>query len=271
MDNKDFDIKNGILYNYNSKESHVVIPKRVTKIGRDAFYNCTSLTSIELPNSLTSIGNNAFRNCVNLKSINIPNSVTEIGMAAFYNCINLLDITIPNSVTSIGDDAFNSCRSLMGINIPNSVKKIGNWAFWCCTSLKNIEIPNSMSTIGVGAFCGLPIIKPLYNEKGNLRVFKSFNADWICRGFQYKVGKSYHQDGKIYCCENGFHACTNPLSVFDYYHGELSGIHFAEVELSGEISFAVTCDKVAASDIKIVRELTVQELCDIYNKMKKEK
>ena len=43
---------------------------------------------------------------------------------------------------------------------------------------------------------------------------------------------------------------------------------FAEVELSGEVSWAD--DKVAASDIKIIRELTLQELFDIYNSMEKE-
>ena len=112
-------------------------------------------------------------------------------------------------------------------------------------------------------------VKPQYNENGALRAFKGFLRNWTCRGFQYEVGKSYHQDGKIKCCENGFHACINLLDVFNYYYGQLDTLHFAEVELSGEMDFNGKDSKVAASDIKIVRELTVQEMFDIYNKMKK--
>jgi hypothetical protein len=70
------------------------------------------------------------------------------------------------------------------------------------------------------------------------------------------------------CCKNGFHACPNPLDVFNYYSGDLSKLHFCEVELSGEMDWFG--DKYAASDIRIIRELSVKELADIYNSMEKE-
>ena len=82
----------------------------------------------------------------------------------------------------------------------------------------------------------------------SLRAFKAFHEDWTCRGFKYNIGKAYHQDGKIKCCSNGFHACCNPLAIFGYYYGDMTKRCFAEVELSGEVSWAD--DKVAASDIK---------------------
>ena len=80
----------------------------VTRIGDEAFYDCSGLTSIEIPNSVTSFGFAAFYNCSGLTSIEIPNSVTSIGSYAFYNCSGLTSIEIPNSVTTIGRYAFYS-------------------------------------------------------------------------------------------------------------------------------------------------------------------
>ena len=95
-------------------------------IGRESFYDCTSLTNITIPNGVTSIGDGAFNNCTSLTNITIPNGVTSIGGWAFSGCTSLTSITIPNSVTGIGDYAFYSCTSLTNITIPNSVTGIGD-------------------------------------------------------------------------------------------------------------------------------------------------
>ena len=41
----------------------------VTSIGNEAFYNCYSLTAINIPDGVTSIGNNAFQNCRELYDV----------------------------------------------------------------------------------------------------------------------------------------------------------------------------------------------------------
>ena len=62
----------------------------MTKIGTDAFFNCSRLTQIFLPESVTSIGNYAFERCTNLTSIKIPDNVENIGSGAFGYCTNLM-------------------------------------------------------------------------------------------------------------------------------------------------------------------------------------
>ena len=115
----------------------------------NAFFGCSSLTSITIPNSVTSIGNSAFSNS-GLTSITIPNSVTSIGNSVFRDCA-LTSITIPNSVISIGHNAFSGCGTLASITIPNSVISIGNGAFNGC-AFRSITIPNSVTSIGVETF-----------------------------------------------------------------------------------------------------------------------
>ena len=67
---------------------------------------------VTLPNGLTKIGDNAFFECSNLTSITIPDTVTTIEKGAFSTCRKLERISIPSSVTTIGDDAFKECDSL---------------------------------------------------------------------------------------------------------------------------------------------------------------
>jgi len=141
----------GAFYECSSLNS-IEIPDDVTSIGNVAFYNCSSLNSIEIPDDVTSIGDYAFQNCSSLTFIEIPNSVTSIGSGAFYNCSSLTSIEIPNSVTSIGGNAFYNCSSLASVEIPDSVTSIGNYAFYNCSDLTSIEIPDSVTSIGSDVF-----------------------------------------------------------------------------------------------------------------------
>ena len=149
------------FYNCGSLTS-VNIPSSVTEIGERAFKECTSLTSVNIPSSVTLIGIGAFYGCTSLTSVNIPSSVTLIGSGAFYGCTSLTSVNIPSSVKEIGSSVFEGCSSLTSVNISSGVTEIGYYAFYKCTSLISVNIPSSVKEIGNGAFSGCNSLKSIY-------------------------------------------------------------------------------------------------------------
>ncbi len=83
-----------------------VIPNSVTEIGDYAFYECSSLKSIDIPNSVTEIGENAFSGCKSLESITI-------------RCKDIDNIKIEDSF--FNDNIFNECV----LHIPSETR----WAY----------------------------------------------------------------------------------------------------------------------------------------------
>ena len=83
-------------------------------------------------------------------------------------------------------------------------------------------------------------------------MYKGFDKDLKCRGYQYEEGKEYVHEGEVKACEGGFHACGNPFDVLDFYAP--NGFHrFCEVEGSGEEDKR---DKISSFEkIKIVAEI----------------
>lgn len=65
-----------------------------------------------------------------------------------------------------------------------------------------------------------------------MKVYKGFNKNLQCRGFQYEVGKEYETDQAV-ICERGFHACEMPLDVLKYYEPG-SGSRYCEADLEAE-------------------------------------
>ena len=86
-------------------------------------------------------------------------------------------------------------------------------------------------------------------------MYKGFDKDLKCRGYQYEVGKEYVHEGEVKACRSGFHACENPFDVLDFYAP--SELHrFCEVEVSGKEDKQYKQDnKSSFEKIKIVAEL----------------
>ena len=120
------------------------------------------------------IGKYAFRDCKSLTSVIIPSSVTEIREYAFDGCISLKNVNIPSSVTEIECGAFSGCHSLTSVNIPSSVTSIGKYAFFYCSGLKSIYVyAETVPSIGAGAFNGFDSENcTLYVPKGTYDVYR---------------------------------------------------------------------------------------------------
>ncbi|EBM6158388.1 hypothetical protein D2G81_24210 [Salmonella enterica] len=88
--------------------------------------------------------------------------------------------------------------------------------------------------------------------------FKGFNKDLKCRDFQFKIGKTFHHDGKVEACGSGFHACECPFDVFSYYPPAES--RYAETISFGVIDREEIGDtKIASASITIKAELTLPQ------------
>ena len=92
------------------------------------------------------------------------------------------------------------------------------------------------------------------DNKNIIHSYKGFDKDLKCRGFAYEIGKDYEQDGKIKCCNNGFHACEFPLDVFNYYAPGRNS-RYCTVTQSGITDKEEGDSKVASSKIHIETEI----------------
>ena len=195
-----------VLSNPSKYTGDVVIPAEitvddkkytVTSIGNNAFYGCTSLTSIELPSTITSIGTNAFYNvsatfkvpfasALAYKAFDelknktfegqnidglyyLPTSETEVEVTMNPTKYSG-DIVIPDTisvdsikykVTSIGYRAFYNCSNLTSIDIPESISFIGPNAFVNCSSLTSLTIPSKVGYFDKSCCSGCTSLKTL--------------------------------------------------------------------------------------------------------------
>ena len=97
--------------------------------------------------------------------------------------------------------------------------------------------------------------------------YKVFNKDWTCRRFQYKVGESYEIDKEPKVCNTGFHFCLKVSDCFNFYDFTYEN-KVAEVEAYGDIDQEEDGSKYCTNKIRIVREITQDEVLRFVNEGK---
>ena len=174
---------------------------QVTHIGRQAFYNCKDLTSIEIPEGVTHIDYYAFVDCDCLEMPELPNSLISIDGEAFSYCDNITSVYIPRNVAYIAPFAFYGCditdyicstrnqyyKTVNGVpyskdmtrleayppssegttfEIPTTVEIIQSGAFSSADKLTEITIPEGVTWIGASAFRNCDGLESIYIPDG---------------------------------------------------------------------------------------------------------
>jgi hypothetical protein len=94
--------------------------------------------------------------------------------------------------------------------------------------------------------------------------YKAFDRNFTCRGFHYKVGKTYEFDGNIELCKAGFHFCENIADCFSYYYGRRT--RFAKVEALGKVIRSDDdTSKCVTDKIRIIEEIPLDEAIRMSN------
>ena len=109
------------------------------------------------------------------------------------------------------------------------------------------------------------------NMSEKIIAYKAMDKNMRCRGKQYEVGKTYHED-KADCCRAGMHACENPLDVLQYYPLRDSP-RFFEVECGGNVDKSGEDSKLACTELTVKGEVNFAGLVKaavnaVFNRVK---
>lgn len=104
-------------------DTELVIPQEhdglpVIGIADQAFYNCRTLTRVELSEGMQTIGDLAFKDCASLADVVFPSTLKSIGASAFEDCVKLTSLLLPDGLEKIGQSAFEGCDALDSISVP---------------------------------------------------------------------------------------------------------------------------------------------------------
>ncbi len=170
---------------------NLVIPEGVTKIGNNAFYNCTQVTSITIPKTVNFIGHNAFFNTGYYNDFaNWDNGLLYIGTnlvavdnekladkcrlftkttliaSRVFDGSEITSVDMADNVEHINDCAFINCKKLEAVNLSDNLKILGKSAFHSCAKLKKIEIPESLTTLPATVFYGVEALEEIVITDG---------------------------------------------------------------------------------------------------------
>jgi len=195
--------------------TNLTIGQNMLGISDFAFYNCGTLSSINLANGLATIGNGAFAECRNLQNFNIaPNALIKaIGKDAFYNCRSLKSFTVPIGIEALGDNCFENCTGLESINFLGDgsnqmyLHVLGNHLFRGCSSLAQVEFPETYTEndLDIDMFQGCTSLQRIiihnddinFNDKHSKDDTNYPNCKYTWENFREELPDSFYFQGPL--------------------------------------------------------------------------
>lgn len=138
----------------NCRALQTVVPPDYMKVARtkEMFYNCESLTELNIPNGVGLLDHDILHGCTSLKKISIPSSVTGY-MDNLFNDCDALD-TVVFAAPILRPHTFDSCPNLHVLTLEYWVDSIADYAFSGLRNVSSITLPNTIHAISGGAFLG---------------------------------------------------------------------------------------------------------------------
>ena len=137
-------------YCSSSSPQSASFPEGLEKIGAYCFYN-SGLEGLVIPSRVSTIGRNAFEKCFCLKKVafQAESRLQKIETSCFEGS-TLEEISIPRGVVEIQKEAFRDCKSLRYVRFgkDSALRTLGASAFHGCSRLKNIFLPRGLEEIG---------------------------------------------------------------------------------------------------------------------------
>ncbi len=187
----------------------------------NAFYECTSLTSIVIADSVRTIGASAFKGCTALESVVLSNNLINIGEDLFNGCSALKEIIIPDSVKTIGLNAFKDCILLENVTLSSALESIGVNAFNGCVAIENITLPEALEAVGKDAFSGCVALNKV-NYLGTLDKwvvidFNNENSNPVAYAENLYVNDELVENAELTTAKSiatyAFYNCTSLVSI----------------------------------------------------------
>ncbi|MGN0482630.1 MAG: leucine-rich repeat domain-containing protein, partial [Lachnospiraceae bacterium] len=183
----------------------------ITRIGSEAFFECSNLEQVYLSDSVTSIGEDAFYDCKKLKDISFFDNLIRIEKNAFWGCSSLESVYLPESVQEIEDGVFAECEQLKQIEVDTKNPKYksidgslyskgGTVLLRHCDAVEVTDL-EGVKRIGVHAFSGCPSLKKVLLPK-EVRDIEKF-AFYHCENLE----RVYVPDGIKTIGERAFGKC----------------------------------------------------------------
>lgn len=173
--------------------SNLVLPLRLTKIYRNAFYGCNQLTSVSFATTdtdkiaqLVLIDDEAFSYCTALTSVTIPETEKPLDLGDFiFNCDNygdssLTTLHLPSTLNSVESKTFANLTALETIIVTEAedakfkavngiLYKDNGATLLLCPAMTagEVTIPNTVALVADGAFTSCKFITKVVFEAGN--------------------------------------------------------------------------------------------------------